>query len=140
VTARAWTGARRWFCSTHCLSALDGKVSALVLDVEGAAAEPSRHFERLGWRVTVCTADGDAIDVHISQRLMHAAHGCVGVVAVVAQMPEHDVVQIFVRHSLDQLRHLIVRQVSVPRADALLRCPGALGVAPRGAWHRNWLR
>ena len=54
---------------------------------------------------------------------MHAPNSGVGVVAVFAKMAEDNVVKVVVRDGFHEFSNLIVREMPVPGADALLRRP-----------------
>lgn len=63
------------------------------------------------------------------QGFLDALGGAVGVVAVVAQMAEHHVMQARVGHAFDELCRLVIGKVAVTGADALLGGPRAFGVS-----------
>lgn len=69
-----------------------------------------------------------AFDLHFCQGRLHAADCGIGVIAVFAEMAKDDVMKVIVRDGLNEFRDLLIREMAVAGADALLGSPGALGI------------
>lgn len=62
------------------------------------------------------------------QGFLHPLHHSVWIIAIIAQMPQHHMIQFGMRHRLQQLRCLIIGKMPMSRADALLGRPWTLRV------------
>jgi hypothetical protein len=74
---------------------------------------PPRHLNRRRWLATLGTQHTRVSDTDPVQRLLHPLHHAVGIIAVIAEMPEHHVMQAGMRDGFKQLGGLVVREMPV---------------------------
>lgn len=92
------------------------------------AENPAGNFERGRGLSALSTAHVHAFDLLALERFLHPADGHVGIIAVVTEVTENDVMKILMSDGFHELSDLIIGKMAMPGADALLGGPGSFRV------------